>query len=136
MASSRKAFTLLEVLMTTTVIAVVSALAIPGYLRAVEKSRRNEAAYVLQLIRSAELRYQAEQRTFTLSLPDLDIEDPNLNASRHFDYWLADASPADFQARARPRNLPFRAGFNLTITRSGAVDEVPAAVAGVPEVAE
>ena len=130
MRNRHRGFTLLEVLTVTGMVAVVSAVALPAYFRAVERSRQTEGAFVLSLIRASELRYEAENRTFTARWIDLDIQNPNLlpPERRYFRYELVNADEADFEAFARRRgritlNPLYR--YQLTIHRAGAIVEEP-----------
>ena len=53
-------FTLLELLMVVIIIGILSSIALPQYLRATKKARRGEALSTLAQMRSAVLRFQAE----------------------------------------------------------------------------
>ena len=66
-----RAFTLLEVMMVVVIISILAAMAIPNMIKATRKARRTEAVQALMQIRSAVLRWQAENSR---------CPDPNLAA--------------------------------------------------------
>ena len=71
-------FTLLELLMVVIVIAILVAIAIPQYLKAVEKARAADAINYLGALRSAQSRYHAQNASnqYTNVLTNLDIDLP------------------------------------------------------------
>lgn len=127
MRDRRRGFTLLEALMVTGMVAVVSSITIPAYFKTAERGRQTEAAFVLSLIRASELRYEAENRRFTDRWIDLDIPNPNLTWPRYFSYSLIEPEAGlheDFLALARRiRPRPFYSEFS--ITRAGAISDEP-----------
>lgn len=99
-------FTLLELLIVIIILGVLAALALPQYIRTVEKSRASEAYIHLGTIRLAEMNYYAQHREYTDNWALLDIDNPNLLPSppvgtRLFDYFIEIPSPASFTASAR-----------------------------------
>ena len=60
-----KAFTLIELLVCVLIISVLIAIAVPLYLKHLEKAKGSEALENLSLIRSAEMLYQPEHSGFT-----------------------------------------------------------------------
>lgn len=76
--SSRKGFTLLELLMVVIIIAILASIALPQYIRASEKARASEALQLLGSIRSAQVRYRAlnEGGVYTDNISDLDVDMP------------------------------------------------------------
>ena len=92
-------FTLMELMLTVMVIAILVSIAIPSYISTVERTRAREALSTLESMRAAELAYSSERRIF-IDLPDtvppavadnqrwqmVGLENPNLNDSRSWDY--------------------------------------------------
>ena len=74
----RGGFTLLELLMVVIIIGILAALALPQYLRTVERSRSAQVLLLMASIRGAELRYKAQDpgSLYTQTLTDLDIGVP------------------------------------------------------------
>ena len=73
----KSGFTLLELLIVIIILGILAALALPQYLRTIEKGRSSEAIIHLGMIRIAEINYYAEHRIYTDNFDALDIDDPN-----------------------------------------------------------
>ena len=121
--------TMIELVSAVVVVGIVATAAAVSYSNSLEESHKKEAKYVLSLIRNAELRYFADTGTFADNWNDLDIDLPT---SPYFTYEVASLGPNDFMGAAF-RPLGYAAGYTLQITRSGAIEEVPMAVAGDPD---
>ena len=74
----RNAFTLLELLIVIIILGILATIALPRYLKSVEKSKDAEAYLHLGLIRTAEVDYYAEFNSFTNDIDLLSIDNPNL----------------------------------------------------------
>jgi len=98
----KKGFTLLEVLIVVIIIGVLAAIALPQYVNTIEKARSAEATSNIGALRSSFDRYWYEQsalaasytsaafvKTYAGSLK-LDIDNPNADSNRLFDYALTD----------------------------------------------
>jgi len=79
-------FTLMEVMIVVIIIALLAAIAYPMYIKTLEKSKVVEATTNLSIIRMAEKVYFLENNTFTSTIGDLKIDDPNSVTPRYFDY--------------------------------------------------
>ncbi len=82
-------FTLLELLMVVIIIAILAALALPGYFRAVERARTAEATVAMGQIRGAIQRWCVENGgggAVPAGFAQLDVENPNTLANRQFNY--------------------------------------------------
>lgn len=64
MRASKQGFTLTEVMITLTIMAVLAGLAVPGYFRTVEQSRANEAITTLNIIHMGQKIYRINNSTF------------------------------------------------------------------------
>ncbi|MBW4052211.1 MAG: type IV pilin protein [Proteobacteria bacterium] len=64
-------FTLIELMITVVVVAILAAIAIPSYESYVEKSRRTDAKTALLDLATREQRYYSVTNTFTASAQDL-----------------------------------------------------------------
>ena len=120
----RKAFTLVELMLTVMVIAVLVSIAIPNYINTVERARAREARATLESMRAAEHSYAAERRQF-ISLTTggdtaweaIGLENPNNNANRSWDYTLS-ASGANFSGTASRRSGPY-SGETISLDQDG-----------------
>lgn len=121
-------FTVIEMIVVVVVIGILASIALPRYLRVVEKGRSAEARHVLGLIRDAEIAYYFDFDGYTNSLALLGVQVPAAcNASYYFSYVIAGA-PASFTATATRcigaagRRPGGQTAFVLNITPAGALD--------------
>jgi len=87
----KKGFTLIELLVVVLIIGILSAVALPQYTQAVEKSRAAEPTAMLGTVRYAAERYRLQTGSWPTSLDVLDIEVPT---SSTFDYAIATGAAA------------------------------------------
>ena len=70
----RGGFTLLELLMVVIIIAILASLAVPQYIKTVEKARMAEAIAMLGQIRNSQIRFKVESGVgYTTNLLNLDF---------------------------------------------------------------
>lgn len=74
-----KGFTLIELLVVVLIIGILSAVALPQYTKAVEKSRATEAITLLGSLANAEEIYKMSTGSYTGDLSLLDIQLPGGN---------------------------------------------------------
>lgn len=72
----KKGFTLIELLVVVLIIGILSAVALPQYTKAVEKSRATEAQTMLANMLTAEQIYKMAQGKYTTDLTVLDLQLP------------------------------------------------------------
>ena len=76
----KNGFTLIELLVVVLIIGILSSVALPQYMRTVEKARFAEAAELLQAVAGAEQRYMLQHGEYAMYFEDLDIDIYNQSA--------------------------------------------------------
>ena len=75
--NQQSGFTLLELLMVVIIVGILAALALPGYIKAAERSRAAEVKSISGQMKGAMQRYCAENNgVVPTAFTDLDVEDP------------------------------------------------------------
>ena len=125
MIMKKRGFTLNELLIAVVIVSITAGLAIPMYMRTVEKVKGDEARGTLRLLRAAEKVYYFDWQSQYENLATLAsggyLQNPNANDQRAFDYVVAAdnvASPRRFTATATRRN-GCNSGETITLDDSG-----------------
>lgn len=128
-----RGFTLVEVIVVVIVIGILASIAMPKYLRTVERSRCAEARKALGVIRDMELVYFVENNLYTGNMADLNLTYPAAcNADYYFRYSIPVGNAAGFTARADRCTASGKdpqgpaAGYNLMINQAGTMSGTPA----------
>ncbi|MFH1094359.1 MAG: prepilin-type N-terminal cleavage/methylation domain-containing protein [Candidatus Omnitrophota bacterium] len=101
----KNAFTLMELMLTVIVVAILVSIAIPNYINTVERTRAREARATLESMRSAEQTYASERRVMiNLGAADaawtmVGLENPHNNNRRSWDYAFNAGSGAGLATR-------------------------------------
>ena len=77
-------FTLIELLVVVLIIGILAAIALPQYVKAVEKARAGEAITLLESFIQAQERYMMTNGAYTSDLESLDITLPNVCGRKFF----------------------------------------------------
>ncbi len=123
--SGRGGFTLMELMIVGIILAVVAGLAVPGYISAVEKSRKQEALETLGALRNSEIRYFAGNAIYTPTFTQLDFDPTKATGTPYFTYTAAGG--ATFTGTATRNGTKFStlsgctAGYTITIDQLGAI---------------
>ena len=78
----KKAFTLIELLVVVLIIGILAAIALPQYMKAVEKTRASEAITLLETYIRAQEMYRTATGDYAADLDALDITLPNISGNR------------------------------------------------------
>ena len=74
-------FTLIELLVVVLIVGILSAVALPQYQTAVERSRATEALTQMNAVRTSLERYHSQKNTWPSSFSKLDVDIPCTNSS-------------------------------------------------------
>jgi type IV pilus assembly protein PilE len=126
-----RGFTLVEMVITVGVLAILAAIAWPSYENYVRRSKRATAQTALMTIANREQAHLLDLRGYTTSLEALSFAAPQELRGDYAFAIVVDnaASPRTFMASATPLNRQAREGEQaLTVSQSGA--RTPAGVRG------
>lgn len=99
--SSTKGFTLIELVVTLTILAIISAVAIPAYTQYTRRAARSDAMTVLNQLRLRQEQYRFTHPTYAQTLASVSIG--TLSTREHYGMAITQADSASFVATATPR---------------------------------
>lgn len=73
--SRQRGYTLLELLLTVSIVTIVTSIALPSYQNHVRRSHRGDAMSALMRIANAQEKFYLQNNTYSNSLADLDVEE-------------------------------------------------------------
>jgi prepilin-type N-terminal cleavage/methylation domain-containing protein len=112
---SRKAFTLIEVLIVVIILGVLATIAIPQFTKVAKRARLAEAWTNLSAIRTAQSLYYMENATYTTTLGNLDVS----LTSPNFAYTIPTGTATAFNILATG-NATATTGITAWIHSNGA----------------
>jgi type IV pilus assembly protein PilE len=105
--NAEKGFTLIEMMITVAIVAILAAIAYPSYMEYVMRSRRVEGQNLLNDAAARQERYRAQNSKYSSDVAKLKLPYGNGSASEHGYYTLSTATSDDGST------------FTLTATRAG-----------------
>lgn len=126
-----RGFTLIELMITVAVIAILAAIAVPSYFKYTLRSNRSAAESVMQEIASAQERYMVDSRQFASDLTTLGYTVPNTVASSYSVAMVATAAsvsggtPPGYTITAKPIGTQVRDTDCGTLTLNGDGSKLP-----------
>lgn len=123
-AHVQQGLTLLELLVATIILAVLSTGAVLAYSGTLEEQRRTEAFFMMDHIRKGELRFFDEHGFFADRISNLDIDDPS-RLSKYFKYEISSTGDDNFLGYAiRQKTDGWSLSYRLEFDRRGIKKEV------------
>lgn len=138
---NNKGFTLIELLVVVLIIGILAAIALPQYMKAVEKSRASEAITILGNLANAEKIYEMAMNAYTDDLSALDITMPGVStcqkafSTNNFNFNVVSTPSNNYFLATATRNKSNDAYvINLGIRTDGSVTKwcTAAAATSVP----
>ena len=118
-------FTLIELLVVVLIIGILSAIALPQYTKAVEKSRASEAqAYLADFVTGQAL-YKTANGKYASSLDDLDVTLPASDVLKNFSVTNASADDKAMITLSRTNSsAPYQLVVEMTNNATNGADNV------------
>ena len=114
-------FTLIELMITVAILAIIAAVAIPAYTQYVDRGKRAEARTALLDIAARQERYYSNNRQYTDDLTgDLKMSGASENGYYALSVALGGSNNQDFDATATPSGWTDDKCGNLGIDETGA----------------
>jgi type IV pilus assembly protein PilA len=102
-------FTLVELMLVVTIIALLSALAIPRYANYQCKAKQTEARKALGSMAKMQEAYFAEYSVYSMDLSLIGFSMKEITGpGGHYDYEMVDASDREWKGRANGKQANFR----------------------------
>jgi type IV pilus assembly protein PilE len=119
-AARARGFTLIELMITVAVIAILAAIAVPSYYQYTLRSNRSAAESFMQEVAGAQERYMVDSRQFAGALTTLGYNAPNTVSSNYSVVTgLASAASGGYTVTATPINSQVRDTGCATLTLNG-----------------
>ena len=122
----KRGMSLNELLIAVVILSVVAALAVPSYLKTIEKTRGEEALAVLRLLRAAERVYYQDWNerytTFITLANEGYLQNPKAETTRSFNYTMTinNAAPPRSVTVTATRKSGCNVNETITLTQGGA----------------
>ena len=80
-------FTIIELLIIILVAGILAAIALPRYMKHIEKSRTTQLLFIIRAIENAEERFYLENGAYTNNISNLDIDMPAIDNKQYKFAW-------------------------------------------------
>lgn len=118
----QQGYTLLELLLTVSIVTIVTSIALPSYQNHVMRSHRSDAMGALMQVANAQEKFYLQNNTYASSLTDLNITGTR---SGYYDLTIPVADVNEFRAEAQAASGGPQAGDDtcqtFTIDSTGAL---------------
>jgi type IV pilus assembly protein PilE len=105
MRSNTRGFTLIELMITVAVVAILAAVAFPSYQQHVRKSRRAEAQAFMMAVAARQQQFLVDTRSYAATLDAVGISTPS-NVALAYTPALAASAPANtFTLTLTPKSI-------------------------------
>ena len=94
--SSKKGFTLVELMVVVAIIGILSAIAVPNFKKYQAKSKTSEAKLQLSAIYTAEISFATDFDTFAACLPSMGYDPTANEANRYYTTGFGDIGGIDY----------------------------------------
>jgi len=116
---SKKGITLIELLVTISIVAILAAVAIPVYTNYMQRARRADAKTALEQLRAAQEMFRAERGSYSINLTQLVNSWGVPNISGDYAILLNSSSANGFTAEAQPTTARQISDGSLFIDQNG-----------------
>lgn len=117
---AKKGFSLIELLVAVTIVAILAAVAIPSYQSYVVKSNRAAAQSFMMELANREKQYMLDARTYAPDLATLGVSAP-ADVSKHYAIAIVSiVTPPSFIITATPSSIQQTSDGALTLGSDGA----------------
>lgn len=99
-SSRQRGYTLMELLLTVSIITIVTSIALPSYRQHVTRSHRGDAMSALLRVANAQEKFYLQNNTYTDTLADLNITS---TANDYYGLTIDNADVNTFSASATPK---------------------------------
>ena len=101
-APTRRGFTLIEVLVTVVIVAILAAIALPSFQASIRKGRRSDAFTSIAAVQQAQERWRGNNQSYTASLaaPPAGLGISGTTTSGYYNITVTNVAPNSYDALA------------------------------------
>ena len=110
MARRPRGFTLVELMITVVVVAILGAVALPSFLSQMRKGRRSDAVAALSLVQQAQEKWRSSNGSYTTDLSTAGLGLPSVSSAGYYAISVTSASVTGYVALAQAVSSSSQAG--------------------------